>query len=159
VAGSLNKVQVIGNLGKDPEIRTMQNGGRVANLSVATSEQWKDRQSGERREKTEWHRVVVFNDGLVTVCENYLSKGSKVYLEGQIETRKFTDQSGQERYTTEVVLRPYKSELIMLDSRGGGQGASGGGYAGSQAGGSTGFADPAAPEGGGADELEDEIPF
>ena len=160
MAGSLNKVQIIGNLGKDPDIRTMQNGGRVANLSVATSEQWKDRQTGERREKTEWHRVVVFNDGLVTVCENYLNKGSKVYLEGQIETRKFTDQSGQERYMTEVVLRPYKSELIMLDSRGGGQAGAGGGFGGAQAGGgATGFADPATPEGGGADELEDEIPF
>ena len=161
MAGSLNKVQIIGNLGKDPEIRTMQNGGRVANLSVATSEQWKDKQSGERREKTEWHRVVVFNDGLVTVCENYLSKGSKVYLEGQIETRKFTDQSGQERYMTEVVLRPYKSELVMLDSRGGGgQGGAGGGYGGAHAGGgASGFADPAAPDSGGADELEDEIPF
>lgn len=145
---SLNKAQVIGNLGKDPEIRTFENGGRVANMSVATSEKWKDKQSGEQRERTEWHRVVVFNDGLVTVCENYLNKGSKVYLEGQIETRKFTDQSGNDRYITEVVLRPYKSALVMLDSRGGGGQGSQGGE--SQA---------STPSGGGTEELEDEIPF
>ena len=118
---SLNKATIIGNLGQDPEIRTFENGGRVANLSVATSEHWKDKQSGERQERTQWHRVVVFNDGLVTVCENYLSKGALLFLSGQIETRKFTDQSGAERYVTEIVLRPYKSEIVMLDSKSGGK--------------------------------------
>lgn len=117
MAGSVNKVIIIGNLGRDPEIRTMQNGSRVANLAVATSESWKDKQTGERRERTEWHRVVVFNEGLVNVCERFLTKGSKIYIEGQLETRKWQDQSGQERYTTEVVMRPFRSELTMLDSR------------------------------------------
>lgn len=120
MAGSVNKVILIGNLGNDPEIRTMQNGNRVANLAVATSESWKDKQTGERRERTEWHRVVVFNEGLVNLCERYLKKGSKVYIEGQLETRKWQDQSGADRYTTEVVMRPYRSELTMLDSRQGG---------------------------------------
>jgi single-strand DNA-binding protein len=157
VAGSVNKVILIGNLGKDPEIRTMQNGGRVANLALATSENWKDRNTGERREKTEWHRVVIFNDGLVTLCENYLNKGSKVYIEGQLETRKWQDQSGQDRYTTEVVLRPYKSELTMLDARGGGGGGDNFGAPPAQEGGFGGG--PQQGTGGGADEMEDEIPF
>lgn len=120
MAGSINKVILIGNLGNDPEIRSMQNGNRVANLAVATSESWKDKQTGERRERTEWHRVVVFNEGLVNLCERYLKKGSKVYIEGQLETRKYQDQSGADRYITEIVMRPYRSELTMLDSRQGG---------------------------------------
>lgn len=120
MAGSVNKVILVGNLGKDPEVRTMQSGDKVVNLSLATSESWKDKKSGERKEKTEWHRVVVFNQGLVNVCENYLKKGAKVYIEGQLETRKWTDQSGQEKYSTEIVLRPYRGEITMLDSRGNG---------------------------------------
>src|SRR5690349_5072116 len=126
MAGSVNKVILVGNLGRDPEIRSFQNGGRVANLSLATSENWKDRATGERKEKTEWHRVAIFNDRLVEVVEKYLKKGSKVYIEGQLETRKWTDQQGQERYTTEVVLRQFRGELTMLDGRGGGAGAGGG---------------------------------
>jgi len=123
MAGSVNKVILIGNLGNDPEIRTFQNGGRVANLSVATSESWKDKATGERKEKTQWHRVVVSNENLVGLCEKYLKKGSKVFLEGQLETRKYTDKDGSEKYTTEVVLRPYRGEITMLDSKGGGGGA------------------------------------
>lgn len=118
MAGSVNKVILVGNLGRDPEIRTMQTGARVANLSLATGESWKDKATGERRERTEWHRVVIFNEGLVNIAERYLKKGSKVYLEGQVETRKWTDQSGVEKYTTEIVLRPYRGELTMLDNRG-----------------------------------------
>ena len=132
MAGSVNKVIIIGNLGRDPEVRTFQNGGKVCNLAVATSETWKDRNTGERREKTEWHRVAIFNEALVRLAEQYLRKGSKVYLEGQLETRKWQDQSGQDRYTTEVVLRPYKGEMTFLDGRdgggGGGGGFGGGGY-------------------------------
>ena len=157
MAGSINKVILIGNLGRDPEIRTMQNGGRVCNLSLATSETWRDKQSGERREKTEWHRVVVFNDALVTVCERYLRKGSKIYIEGQIETRKYTDQSGQERYTTEIVLRPYRGELTMLDGRGeSGGGGGGGDYGGERDYGAPAQAERRAPA---ADDLDDDIPF
>ncbi|MEQ8654773.1 MAG: single-stranded DNA-binding protein [Kiloniellales bacterium] len=156
MAGSVNKVILVGNLGRDPEIRSMQNGSRVANLSLATSESWKDRNSGERRERTEWHRVVVFNENIVKVCENYLKKGSKVYLEGQIETRKWQDQSGQERYTTEIVLRPFRGELTMLDARGEGGGMSaGGGGASAGGGGGGGFSSgPPASE-----PLDDDIPF
>lgn len=117
MSGSLNKVTLIGNLGRDPDIRTTQSGGRVANLNIATSERWRDRDSGENREKTEWHRVVVFSEGLIGIIESYLKKGSKVYLEGQLETRKWTDDNAQERYITEVVLRNFRSTLIMLDSR------------------------------------------
>ena len=117
MAGSVNKVILVGNLGRDPEVRSMQSGGRVCNLSIATSESWSDKASGERKEKTEWHRVVIFNDNLVGVAERYLRKGSKVYLEGQLETRKWTDQAGVEKYTTEVVLRPYRGELTLLDGR------------------------------------------
>lgn len=123
MAGSVNKVILIGNLGKDPEVRTMQNGSRVANLTVATSESWKDKVSGERKEKTEWHRVVIFNENILGVAEKYLRKGSKVYLEGQLETRKWTDQSGVEKYSTEVVIQRFRGELVLLDSRGG-EGAS-----------------------------------
>lgn len=121
MAGSVNKVILIGNLGRDPEVRSLQNGGEVANLSVATSESWRDRESGERRERTEWHRVVIFNENLLKVAKQYLKKGSKVYLEGQLQTRKWTDQSGQERYSTEVVLPRFRGELTMLDGRGGGE--------------------------------------
>ena len=117
MAGSVNKVILVGNLGRDPEIKQMPSGGSIANLSVATSENWKDRNTGERREKTEWHRVVIFSEGLVRIAEQYLRKGSKVYVEGQLETRKWTDNSGQEKYTTEVVLRNFGSSLTMLDGR------------------------------------------
>lgn len=128
MAGSVNKVILIGNLGQDPEVRSFQNGGKVVNLRIATSEQWKDRNSGERRERTEWHSVAIFSEPLGRIAEQYLKKGSKVYIEGQLETRKWQDQSGQDRYTTEVVLRPYRSELTLLDGRGGSGG--GGGYGG-----------------------------
>ncbi len=154
MAGSVNKVILIGNLGRDPEIRTMQSGGRVASFSLATSEAWKDRTTGERRERTEWHRIAVFNEALVGVIERYVKKGSKLYLEGQLETRKWSDQSGQERYTTEVVLRPYRGELTMLDSRDGGGGyggasGGGGGYGGGGYGGDDHGADDRAAGGGG----------
>lgn len=164
MAGSVNKVILVGNLGRDPEIRTMQSGGKVANLSIATSESWKDKNSGERQERTEWHRVVIFNSALVDVAERFLRKGSKVYLEGQLETRKWQDQqSGQEKYTTEVVLRPYRGELTMLDSRnseGGGFGE--GGYQSSYSNNAPSAAAAAPSQGAPApkiDELEDEIPF
>ena len=127
VAGSVNKVILIGNLGKDPEVRSMQSGGKVCNLSVATSESWKDKMSGERKERTEWHRVVIFNENLINVAERFLKKGSKVYLEGQIETRKWADQAGVEKYSTEVVLQNFNSTLTMLDGRSGGGGGSFGG--------------------------------
>jgi len=117
MAGSVNKVILVGNLGKDPEIRSTNDGAKIASFSIATSENWRDRASGERRERTEWHRVVVFNDNLVTVVERFLRKGSKVYIEGALQTRKWTDNSGQERYTTEVVLQKYRGELTMLDGR------------------------------------------
>jgi len=120
MAGSVNKVILVGNLGRDPEVRFSPDGGKIVTLSVATSESWKDKASGERRDRTEWHRVVVFNDKLAEVSEKYLKKGSKVYLEGQLQTRKWTDQQGQERYTTEVVLGRFRGELTMLDARGGG---------------------------------------
>jgi single-strand DNA-binding protein len=126
MAGSVNKVILVGNLGKDPEIRSFQNGGRVANFSIATSENWKDKTSGEKKERTEWHRISVTNEKLVEVIERYVKKGAKVYIEGQLETRKYTDKDGHERYTTEVVLRPFRGELTMLDSKSGG-GSSGGG--------------------------------
>ena len=119
MAGSVNKVILVGNLGKDPEIRSFQNGGRVASFSLATSENWKDKATGEKKERTEWHRVSVLNDKLVEVVERYVKKGSKLYIEGQLETRKWTDKDGQEKYTTEVVLRPFRGEITMLDSAGG----------------------------------------
>jgi single-strand DNA-binding protein len=148
MAGSLNRVTLIGNLGADPEIRTFNNGGKVANLRIATSETWKDKASGERKEKTEWHTVACFNDGLTGVIERYLKKGSKVYISGQLETRKWQDQSGQDRYSTEVVLRAFNGELIMLDGKRDDQGG--------------GYQQPAqqpAQQSGGYDDLSDEIPF
>lgn len=173
MAGSVNKVILVGNLGRDPEVRTMQSGGKVVNLSLATSETWKDR-DGNRQEKTEWHRVVIFNERLGEVAERYLKKGSTVYIEGSLQTRKWTDQSGQEKYSTEVVLQRFRGELTMLGGRGdgggygggqggggyddgygGGSGGSGGGYGGGQGGGSQGG-------GSGPDysqDLDDEIPF
>ena len=117
MSGSLNKVELIGNLGKDPEIRTFQNGGRVAHLSIATTESWKDKTSGERKEQTEWHRVSIMAEGLITIAEKYLKKGAKVYVQGSLETRKWTNKDGHDQYTTEIVLRPYSSDLIMLDAR------------------------------------------
>src|SRR5690606_1900090 len=124
----VNKVILVGNLGADPEIRTLNSGDRVANLRLATSETWRDRNSGERKERTEWHRVVIFNDNLVKVAESYLRKGSKVYIEGALQTRKWTDQSGQEKFSTEVVLQKFRGELTMLDGRGGDEGGAAGGY-------------------------------
>jgi single-strand DNA-binding protein len=162
MAGSVNKVILIGNLGRDPEVRSFQNGGKVCNLRVATSENWRDRNTGERRERTEWHSVAIFSEPLIKVAEQYLRKGSKVYLEGQLETRKWQDQSGQDRYSTEVVLRPYRSELTMLDGRdggGGGGGSGGGGYGDDRSGG---FPDDRGGYGGGAgggNDMDDEIPF
>ncbi|MEM8581192.1 MAG: single-stranded DNA-binding protein [Pseudomonadota bacterium] len=165
MAGSVNKVILVGNLGRDPEVRTFQNGGKVCNLRIATSETWKDRNTGERREKTEWHSVAIFSEPLARIAEQYLRKGSKVYLEGQLETRKWQDQSGQDRYSTEVVLRPYKGELTLLDGRGEGGGmgggGGGGGYVPDQSSGygsgqGDGFGG-GAPAGG--SDLEDEIPF
>ena len=164
MAGSLNKVMLIGNLGADPEVRSFQNGGKVCNLRIATSEQWKDRNTGERQERTEWHSVAIFSEGLINVCENYLKKGSKVFVEGQLQTRKWQDQSGNDRYSTEVVLRGFNGTLTMLDGPGGGQG--GGGQRGGQSGGwNQGGAGSGsgggAPAGGGSnfDDLDDEIPF
>src|SRR3984885_12686878 len=126
MAGSVNKVILIGNLGRDPEIRSTQSGTKIANLSVAPSENWRDRASGERKERTEWHRVVIFNERLVDIVEKYLKKGAKLYLEGALQTRKWTDNSGKEKYTTEIVLQNYRGELTMLDGRaGGGQGGGG----------------------------------
>ncbi len=155
MAGSVNKVILVGNLGQDPEVRTFQDGGKVCNLRIATSETWKDRNTGERRERTQWHSVVLRNESLVRVAEQYLSKGSKVYVEGQLETRKWQDQSGNDRYTTEVVLRPYRGELTMLGGRGE-RGSAGGRYDDAGAG------PPPADEGGrysASQDLDDEIPF
>ncbi|WP_104020431.1 single-stranded DNA-binding protein [Roseovarius nitratireducens] len=159
MAGSVNKVILIGNLGRDPETRTFQNGGKVCNLRIATSETWKDRNTGERREKTEWHSVAIFSEPLARVAEQYLRKGSKVYIEGQLETRKWQDQSGQDRYSTEVVLRPYRSELTMLDGRGD-SGGGGGGY-GSDRDQDQGSGDygGGAPAGRPSGDMDDEIPF
>ncbi len=153
MAGSVNKVILVGNLGRDPEVRSTQDGSKMANFSLATSDTWRDKASGERRERTEWHRVVIFNDRLVDVAEKYLRKGSKVYVEGQLQTRKWTDQGGQERSTTEVVLTRFRGELTMLDGRGGAAG-------GDAAGVSEGPTDaPAAPSRAGGGELDDDIPF
>ncbi len=162
MAGSVNKVILIGNLGRDPEVRQFQNGGKVCNLRIATSETWKDRNTGERREKTEWHSVAIFSEPLARVAEQYMRKGSKVYIEGQLATRKWQDQSGQDRYSTEVVLRPYRSELTMLEGRG--EGGGGGSYGG---GGGGGYGDDRGgpPDdrggsfGGGGADMDDEIPF
>ena len=165
MAGSVNKVILIGNLGKDPEIRRTQDGRPIANLSVATSESWRDKATGERKEKTEWHRVVIFNEGLCKIVEQYLKKGSKVYLEGALQTRKWQDQSGQDRYSTEVVLQGFNSQLTMLDRAGGGGG--GGDFGGDESsGGDFGSSGPSAPRkpamasaGGKGGDMDDEIPF
>src|SRR5580704_7287637 len=164
MAGSVNKVILVGNLGKDPEIRRTQDGRPIANLSVATSDSWRDKTTGERREKTEWHRVVIFNEGLCKIAEQYLKKGSKVYLEGALQTRKWQDQSGQDRYSTEVVLQGFNSQLTMLDRVGGG-----GEFGGSEpSGGEFGASGPGAARkpamagagaGGTGGDLNDEIPF
>ena len=176
MAGSVNKVILLGNLGRDPEIRNTQDGNKIVNLSIATSEKWKDRMSGEPRERTEWHRVVIFNENLARIAEQYLRKGSSVYVEGQLQTRKWTDQQGVEKYTTEVVLGRFRGELTLLggrgegggagggygDSMGGGYGGGGGGApAGGQAGGQTpGASTPASPPPmHGGDAPDDDIPF
>src|SRR4051812_21981267 len=159
MAGSVNKVILVGNLGRDPEVRHTQDGRTIVNLSVATSENWRDKQSGERKERTEWHRVVIFNENLGKVAEQYLKKGAKVYVEGQLQTRKYTDQQGQEKYSTEVVLQQYRGELTMLDARGGGDTA---GFAGGE---DFGQASPLdKPRAAGAKQsfardLDDEVPF
>jgi single-strand DNA-binding protein len=155
MSGSVNKVILVGNLGRDPEIRTLNSGDRVANFSLATSESWRDRTSGERRERTEWHRVVIFNDNLVKVAESYLRKGSKVYIEGALQTRKFQDQSGAERQMTEVVLQKFRGELTMLDGRAEGgrdEGGDIGGYA-------SGPRQQSGPKETFTADLDDEIPF
>ncbi len=157
MAGSVNKVILVGNLGRDPEVRSLQDGNKVANLSLATSETWRDRDSGERRERTEWHRVVIFNERLADVAEKYLRKGSKVYIEGQLQTRKWTDQGGQDRYSTEVVLQRFRGELTMLDTRGGGGDFGGGDAEGGAGGGTSG--DQGGGGGPGGGDLDDEIPF
>ena len=168
MAGSVNKVILVGNLGADPEIRRTQDGRPVANLRVATSESWKDKTTGERREKTEWHRVVIFNENLCRIAEQYLKKGSKVFIEGQLQTRKWQDQSGQDRYSTEVVLQGFRGELTLLDRAGaGGAGGAGGGEFGAEEGGEFGSSGPtrkvAAAAGAGArgprGDMDDEIPF
>jgi single-strand DNA-binding protein len=183
MAGSVNKVILVGNLGRDPESRSFQNGGKVVNLRIATSESWKDRNSGERKEKTEWHSVAIFSEGLANVAEKYLRKGSKVYLEGQLQTRKWQDQSGNDRYSTEIVLQGFDAKLVMLDGPGGqGAGAGGGRGAedwgggdefagqsssrgsgnfnsGGQRGGSTGAGGGFAGGGGFPDDLDDDVPF
>jgi single-strand DNA-binding protein len=159
MAGSVNKVILIGNLGKDPEIRSLSSGDRVANLTVATSENWRDKQSGERKEKTEWHRVVIFNDNLVKVAENYLKKGSKVYLEGTLQTRKWTDNAGVEKYSTEVVLAKFRGELTMLDGRGGGEDREEGGYSGGGFQPAGARAQSSGPRESFSADLDDEIPF
>lgn len=176
MAGSVNKVILVGNVGKDPEIRAFQNGGRVASFSVATSESWKDKATGERKERTEWHRISVMNDNLVGIVEQYVKKGSKLYIEGQLETRKWTDQSGVEKYSTEVVLRAFRGELTLLDSKGSSGSSSGGSDYGSS-GGSVGYDQSSqdmgngggfgggqkrAAAGGGSgapDMMDDDIPF
>lgn len=171
MAGSVNKVILVGNLGQDPEIRSFQNGGKIANMRIATSETWKDRTSGERKERTEWHTVAVYSEPLVRVVEQFLKKGSKVYVEGQLETRKWQDQQGNDRYSTEIALRPFRSELHMLDGRGAGGGGGGGrddsyggggGYGGgssNQGGGYGGGNQGGGNQGGGRPDFDDEIPF
>jgi single-strand DNA-binding protein len=173
MAGSVNKVILVGNVGRDPEIRNMQNGGKVAQLSVATSETWRDKNSGERQERTEWHRVVIFNERLIDVVERFVKKGGKLYVEGELQTRKWTDNQGQERYTTEVVLQRYRGELTLLDSRREGGGASAGGGFDDESGGHGGGSPGSGGYGGGGSgggggggrktpprgDLDDEIPF
>jgi single-strand DNA-binding protein len=175
MAGSVNKVIIVGNLGRDPEVRSFGNGGKVVNLRIATSETWRDKQTGERKERTEWHSVAIYNEALGKIAEQYLKKGSTVYLEGQLETRKWQDQSGADRYTTEVVLRQYRGELTLLGGRDGGGGGGQGGYddrggyddyapagAGSGSGsgaGSGGRGGSGGAGGGGRSDMDDEIPF
>ncbi|MFD2175444.1 single-stranded DNA-binding protein [Rhodobacter lacus] len=173
MAGSVNKVILVGNLGRDPEVRSFSNGGKVCNLRIATTETWRDKQSGERKERTEWHSVAIFNEPLARIAEQYLRKGSQVYIEGQLETRKWQDQSGQERYTTEVVLRPFTGNLTLLGGRGEGGGSGGGGsYGGGNQGGGygggyddgPGYGAPsgggsAPSSGGGRSDFDDDIPF
>ena len=161
MAGSVNKVILVGNLGRDPEVRTMQDGNKVVNLSLATSERWKDRNSGEQRERTEWHRVVIFNENLARIAEQYLRKGSTCYIEGQLQTRKWTDQQGAEKYTTEVVLQRYRGELTLLGGRGDSAPASGGfgddGGTADQSYGSAGTGSP--PPMRSTNDMDDDIPF
>ena len=163
MAGSVNKVILVGNLGADPEIRRLNSGDPVVNIRIATSETWRDKNSGERKERTEWHNVVIFNDSLAKVAEQYLKKGMKVYVEGQLQTRKWQDQSGQDRYTTEVVLQKFRGELQMLDSRNQGEGGGQVSYdRGSRSGGGSDFGQSGPGGGGGrggARELDDDIPF
>ena len=173
MAGSLNKVMLIGNLGADPEVRSFQNGGKVCNLRIATTETWKDRTSGEKQERTEWHTVAIFSEGLVGVAERFLRKGSKVFIEGQLQTRKWQDQQGNDRYSTEVVIRGLNGTLTMLDGAGGGSGGGGGGNRGGNYGGGAGGSDGGSGggwnQGGGSsggsgggsnyDDLDDDIPF
>jgi single-strand DNA-binding protein len=171
MAGSVNKVILIGNLGRDPEVRSFQNGGKVVNLRIATSETWRDKQTGERKERTEWHSVAIFNEALGKIAEQYLKKGSTVYIEGQLETRKWQDQSGQDKYSTEVVLRPYGGNLTLLGGRDGGSGGGGGNYddrggydEGGQGGGGYGGGGSRGGSGGGGgggtrSDMDDEIPF
>jgi single-strand DNA-binding protein len=166
MAGSVNKVIIVGNLGRDPEVRSFGNGGKVVNLRIATSENWRDKQTGERKERTEWHSVAIYNEALGKIAEQYLKKGSTVYIEGQLETRKWQDQSGADRYSTEVVLRQFRGELTLLGGRDGGSGGGGGyddrggqdDYGGGQGGGS-GSGRGSAPAGGGRSDMDDEIPF
>lgn len=171
MAGSVNKVIIVGNLGRDPEVRSFGNGGKVVNLRIATSENWRDKQTGERKERTEWHSVAIYNEALGKIAEQYLKKGSTVYVEGQLETRKWQDQSGADRYTTEIVLRQFRGELTLLGGRGEGggggggyddrggydDGGQGGGYGGSASGGGRGG--PSSGSGGGRSDMDDEIPF
>jgi single-strand DNA-binding protein len=177
VAGSVNKVILIGNLGKDPEARSMNNGGEVVSFSIATSETWNDKQSGDRKEKTEWHNIVIFNENLGRIAKQYLRKGSSVYVEGALQTRKWTDQSGQDKYTTEVVLQRFRGELTLLGGRGegggqssggggsnwgddrGGGGGSAGGFGGGSGGGSGGGGRAPAPSGAFDSDLDDDVPF
>ena len=162
MAGSVNKVILIGNLGKDPEIRRTQDGRPIANLRVATTESWRDKTSGERRDKTEWHSVVIFNEGLCRVAEQYLKKGAKVYIEGALQTRKWTDKDGQEKYSTEIVLQKFRGELTMLGGRGDGGGAAAGGGGGERSYGGSAGRSSGGGAGGGRDysaDLDDEIPF
>jgi len=171
MAGSVNKVILIGNLGRDPEVRSFQNGGKVVNLRIATSETWRDKQTGERKERTEWHSVAIFNEGIAKIAEQYLKKGSTVYIEGSLETRKWQDQSGQDKYTTEIVLRPYNGNLTLLGGRDGGSGGGGyddrggydeggqGGGGSSSGGGRGGFGGGSSSGGGGRSDMDDEIPF
>ncbi|WP_164887557.1 single-stranded DNA-binding protein [Paenirhodobacter populi] len=165
MAGSVNKVIIVGNLGRDPEVRSFPSGGKVCNLRIATSETWRDKQSGERKERTEWHSVAIYNENLVKIAEQYLRKGSKVYIEGQLETRKWQDQSGADRYTTEIALRPFRGELTLLDGRDGGSssgGRSSGGYddsAPSYGGGSDSYGGSQQGGGGRSGGMDDDIPF